>query len=214
MLKQCFENMLRLMKDYVAAKATHAEKMGNIDKMLQYSDMKKGELRDEQRAAFRTRKESLIASFIEQINEVKRIMEERQSELDLNSQKLSNALLFISTLAPESKPGISVMKKIADNFAGDSTSLNTLLCAAKCHGVDELFLKPIEELIYSESEMDNLLDKFMQAVDGNLMIRTAAREMMRAAQMCGVFLIVPTIEDEIGEDALMRSAFGLSVSAL
>ncbi|MBR0484643.1 MAG: hypothetical protein IJJ69_07715 [Oscillospiraceae bacterium] len=214
MLKEIFDKMISIMLDYVAVKAAHAEKLDQIDKMLQYSEWKKDELRAEQREDFRARKERLIVSFTEQVNEVKRIMSEKQTALDMGNQKLANALLFITALAPESKPDISVMKKIADNFAGDTSSLNTLLCAAECRGVDKLYLKPIEELIYSEKEMDDLLDKFIQAVDGNLMIRTAAKEVMTAAQMCGVILTVPEIEDEVGDNNFIRKAFGLSVSAL
>ena len=57
MLKEIFDKMISIMLDYVAVKAAHAEKLDQIDKMLQYSEWKKDELRAEQREDFRARKE-------------------------------------------------------------------------------------------------------------------------------------------------------------
>lgn len=209
MIRGAFKDMLSFMEDYVSKKAAYAKKIESIDALVEYSDWKKDQLRAEQRDAFNSQKEQLIEKFAARVECIKREMSNKQSTLDLENPALANALRFISSFTEDSKPDGEIMQKLADCFAGDNNMLELVLCAARNKKLNDVYLKPIERRIYSESKMDHILERFQDVVSGGLMIRSVVREVLEAAYTCGVVLDDPDIYDEIGTAEAARRVMGL-----
>ncbi len=214
MIRGAFNDMLTYMQDYALKKAAHVKKLESIDAMVEYSEWKKDQLCAEQRDAFNVQKEQLLEKFAKRVECIKQEMNNKQVELDLESPALANALLFINSFTEDSQPDREIMQKIADCFAGDNNMLKLLLSVARSKKLNRVYLEPIEKRIYSESKMDHLLVRFEDAVNGGLMIRSVAREMLEAAYTCGIVLNDIDLHDEIGETDFTRKVMGLSTSTL
>lgn len=68
MIQTLFEDLIKIMREYVNAKKSHFEKLNEIKQHWEYSDLKKGELSAEQKEEFIALKEKFISRFANDID--------------------------------------------------------------------------------------------------------------------------------------------------
>ena len=211
MLETNFNDMFSIMKKYVSEKETYSKKLESIDKMYEYSEKRKGELKAEQKEMFTASSNKLESEFSNRVEQIKKEIRDRQTGFDLGSSTLANAIAYFNALSDESYPEPETIKLIADHFISDNNSLGMLISIAKNKRLNKSCIDILQKNIYSESRIDNLLDGFVKVVNGTKMIQYLVNDVVGAAHLCNVELTAPEINDDIGSTIIARKAMGLPV---
>ena len=102
-----------------------------------------------------------------------------------------------------------LIESVASEFIGDTRSLNMLISIAESNGISKSAIDSIKELTYSDAELDAVLEKFINALDGGTVVDYVATNLNKVACKCNIKLDYE-VHDEIGHTALVRKAMGLS----
>lgn len=184
--------------------------MNEIQNNWEYSDLKKGELSEQEKTKFNALKEK----FIEKFTSIKKAFQDKQKNYSLNNAALYNAILFIVNTGKKNDSDFSVdpelIEQIAGEFIGDTRSLNMLVSIAESNGMSKTALDGIKKFAYSDAELDAVLEKFVHALDGGTIVDYVAVNLKKAAFKCGITLDDYEVHDEIGADTLVKKAMGLN----
>ncbi|MDE6666666.1 MAG: N-acetylmuramoyl-L-alanine amidase, partial [Ruminococcus sp.] len=106
-------------------------------------------------------------------------------------------------------------KKSEDNAAKLAAALlkKYNLSIAKSNGMDKTALDRIKKFVYSDAELDAVLEKFIHALDGGTIVDYVAVNLKKAAYKCGIVLDDYEVHDEIGADTLVGKVMGLNQSS-
>lgn len=100
--------------------------------------------------------------------------------------------------------------QIAIEFIGDTRSLNMLVSIAESNGISKAAVDEIRKYIYSDAELDAVLEKFIHALDGGTIVDYVAVNLKKAAFKCSIVLDDYEVHDEIGADTLVGKVMGLN----
>lgn len=122
-------------------------------------------------------------------------------------------MFFIANVDKKKDADFSVapelIEQIAGEFIGDTRSLNMLVSIAESNNISKSAIDSIKELIYSDSELDAVLEKFINALDGGTIVDYVATNLNKVAYKCNIKLDYE-VHDEIGHTMLIRKAMGLN----
>lgn len=202
--------MLRKKKKYF-------QKLNDIQNNWEYSDLKKGELSKQEKIKFNALKEKFIEKFTGNINSIKKAFQDKQKNYSLDNAALHNAMFFIANTGKKKDSDFSVdpelIEQIANEFIGDTRSLNMLVSIAESNGMSKTALGRIKKYTYSDAELDAVLEKFVHALDGGTIVDYVAVYLKKVAYKCGIVLNDYEVHDEIGADTLVRKTMGLNQSS-
>ncbi len=216
MMQVLFEGLIRTMREYVETKKRHFQKLKDIENHWEYSDLKKGELTEQEKTEFNALKEKFIEKFTGNINSIKKAFQDKQKNYSLNNTALYNAMFFIANTGKKKDLDFSVdpelIEQIASEFIEDTRSLNMLVSIAESNGMSKPALDGIKKFAYSDAELDAVLEKFVNALDGGTIVDYVAVNLKKVAYKCGIVLDDYEVHDEIGANILARRAMGLNQS--
>lgn len=214
MIQILFEGLIRTMREYVGEKKKYFQKVNDIQNNWEYSDIKKGELVSQAKAEFDSQKEKFIEKFTGNINSIKKAFQDKQKNYSLDNTALHNAMFFIANTGKKKDSDFSVdpelTEQVAGEFIGDTRSLNMLVSIAESNGMDKTALDRIKKFVYSDAELDAVLEKFIHALDGGTIVDYVAVNLKKAAYKCGIVLDDYEVHDEIGADTLVGKVMGLN----
>lgn len=214
MIQILFEGLVRTMREYVSAKEKYFQKVEDIQKNWEHSDMKKMELISQAKAEFDSQKEKFIEKFTGNVNSIKRTFQDKQKNYSLDNPALHNTMFFIVNVGKKKDSDFSVapelIESVVSEFIGDTRSLNMLLSVAESNGLSKTALDRIRKFAYSDAELDAVLEKFINALDGGTVVDYVAVNLKKVAYKCGIALDDCEVHDEIGADILVRNAMGLN----
>lgn len=214
MIQILFEGLIRTMREYVGEKKKYFQKVNEIQNNWEYSDIKKGELVSQAKAEFDSQKEKFIEKFTGNINSIKKAFQDKQKNYSLDNTALHNAMFFIANTGKKKDSDFSVdpelTEQIAIEFIGDTRSLNMLVSIAESNGMCKVAVDEIRKYIYSDAELDAVLEKFIHALDGGTIVDYVAVNLKKAAFKCGIILDDYEVHDEIGADTLIGKVMGLN----
>lgn len=191
--------------------------MNDIQNNWEYSDLKKGELSEQEKTNFNALKEKFIEKFTGNINSIKKAFQDKQKNYSLDNAALHNAMFFIANTGKKKDSDFSVepelIEQIASEFIGDTRSLNMLVSIAESNGMSKVAVDEIRKYTYSDAELDAVLEKFVHALDGGTIIDYVAVNLKKVAYKCGIVLNDYEVHDEIGADTLVRKTMGLNQSS-
>lgn len=123
-------------------------------------------------------------------------------------------MFFIANACKANQPDSSynepeLIYQIASEFIGDMRSLKMLASLAEQSGMNVASISKINELMYSEDELKDILEKFTQALDGGTLVDYIAADLNKVAYKCGVSLDDYEVYDDIGADRFTRSVMGI-----
>lgn len=211
MLESNFNDMFLIMKKHISEKEAYSKKLESIDKMYEYSEKRKGELKAEQKEMFTASSDKLISEFSNRVEQVKKEMKEKQADFDLGSSALCNAITYLNAMPDECYPDAETIRLIAAHFISDNNSLGILISIAKNKRLNKSCIDILQKNIYSEYRIDDLLDGFVKVVNGTKMVQYLVNDVVEAAHLCGIELTAPEINDDIGSTNIARKAMGLPV---
>lgn len=214
MIQILFEGLVRTMREYVSEKKKYFQTLKDIEQRWEYSDKKKSECRNQAKTEFDSQKEKYIEKFTSNVNSIKKAFQDKQKDFKLDNPALHNAMFFITNIGKKKDSDFSVspelIEQIAGEFIGDTRSLNMLLSVAESNGLSKTALDGIRKFAYSDAELDAVLEKFINALDGGTVVDYVAVNLKKVAYKCGIVLDDCEVHDEIGEDTLIRKAMGLN----
>lgn len=214
MIQVLFEGLIRTMREYVEEKKKYFQKVNDIQNNWEYSDLKKGELSEQEKIKFNALKEKFIEKFTGNINSIKKAFQDKQKNYSLDNTALYNAMFFIENTGKKKDSDFSVepelIEQIASEFIGDIRSLNMLVNIAESNGMTKTALDRIKKFAYSDAELDAVLEKFIHALDGGTIVDYVAVNLKKVAFKCGTALDDYKVHDEIGADTLVRKTMGLN----
>lgn len=198
-------------------KKKYFQKVNDIQKNWEYSDLKKGELSEQEKTKFNALKEKFIEKFTGNINSIKKAFQDKQKNYSLDNVALHNAMFFIANTGKKKDSDFSVdpeiIGQIAGEFIGDTRSLNMLVSIAESNGINKAAVDEIRKYTYSDAELDAVLEKFVHALDGETIVDYVAVYLKKVAYKCGIVLNDYEVHDEIGADTLVRKTMGLNQSS-
>lgn len=213
MIQLLFEGLIRTMREYVGEKKKYFQKVKDIQNNWEYSDIKKGELVSQAKAEFDAQKEKFIEKFTGNINSIKKAFQDKQKNYSLDNTALYNAMFFLANTGKKKDSDFSVepelIGQIAIDFIGDTRSLNMLVSIAESNGISKVAVDEIRKYIYSDAELDAVLEKFIHALDGGTIVDYVAVNLKKVAFKCGIVLDDYEVYDEIGADTLIKRTMGL-----
>ncbi|MCM1316279.1 MAG: hypothetical protein NC040_09970 [Muribaculaceae bacterium] len=213
MIQILFEGLIRVMREYVSEKSKYLQKVNDIQANWEYSDQKKGELTANAKAEFSAKKEQYIKKFTDNTEQIKKVFKDKQKDFRLDNPALNNAMFFIVNVGKKKDSDFSVspelIENIASEFIGDTRSLNMLLSVAESNGLSKTALDEIRKFAYSDAELDAVLEKFVNALDGGTIVDYVATNLNKVAYKCNIKLDYE-VHDEIGHNTLIRKAMGLN----
>lgn len=214
MIQILFEGLVRTMREYVSEKKKYFQTLKDIEQRWEYSDKKKSECRNQAESEFNELKKSFIDEFTGNINSIKKAFQDKQKSYSLDNTALHNAMFFIANVGKKKDSDFSVapelIEQIAGEFIGDTRSLNMLVSIAESNGLSKTALDGIRKFAYSDAELDAVLEKFVNALDGGTVVNYVAVNLKKVAYKCGIVLNDCEVYDEIGEDTLIKKAMGLN----
>ncbi len=213
MLQILFEGLVRTMREYVSEKKKYFQILQDIEQRWEYSDQKKNELKADAEAEFSAKKEQYIKKFTNNTEQIKKTFKDKQKDFRLDNLALNNAMFFISNIGKKKDSDFSVepelIENIASEFIGDTRSLNMLLNIAETNGLSKTALDGIRKFLYSDAELDAVLEKFINALDGGTIIDYVAINLNKVAYKCNIKLDY-AVHDEIGNTAFVGKVMGLN----
>ncbi|MDE5771008.1 MAG: hypothetical protein K2I06_05160 [Ruminococcus sp.] len=213
MIQILFEGLVRTMREYVEEKKKYLQKVNDIQNNWEYSDQKKGELTNNAKSEFSAKKEQYIKKFADNTERIKKAFKDKQKDFRLDNPALNNAMFFIVNVGMKKDADFSVnpelIESIASEFIGDTRSLNMLISIAESNGISKSAIDSIKEFTYSDAELDAVLEKFINALDGGTVVDYVATNLNKVARKCNIKLDYE-VHDEIGQTALIRKAMGLN----
>lgn len=214
MLQVLFEGLIRTIREYVETQKRHFQKLKDIENRWEYSDLKKGELTEQEKTEFNALKEKFIEKFTGNINSIKKVFQDNQKNYSLDNTALYNAMFFIANTGKKNGSNFSIapalIEQIASEFIEDTRSLNMLVSIAESNGMSRSDLDIIKKFAYSDAELDAVLEKFINALDGGTIVDYVAVNLKKAALKCGIILDDYEVHDEIGAATLAGKVMGLN----
>lgn len=208
MIQILFEGLVRTMREYVSEKKKYFQTLKDIEQRWEYSDKKKSECRNQAESEFNELKKSFIDEFTGSVNSIKKAFQDKQKSYSLDNPALHNAMFFISNIGKKKDTDFSVapelIESVVSEFIGDTKSLNMLLSVAESNGLSKTALDGIRKFVYSDAELDAILEKFVHALDGGTVVNYVAVNLKKVAYKCGIALDDCKVHDEIGEDTLIK----------
>ena len=213
MMQMLFEGLIRVMREYVSEKKKYFQTLQDIEQRWEYSDQKKGELIANAKAEFSAKKEQYIKKFTNNTGQIKKAFKDKQKDYRLDNPALNNAMFFIANIGKKKDSDFSVepelIENIASEFIGDARSLNMLLSIAEINGLSKTILDGIRKFVYSDAELDAVLEKFVNALDGETIVDYVAINLNKVAYKCNIKLDYE-VHDEIGHTAFIGKVMGLN----
>lgn len=84
-----------------------------------------------------------------------------------------------------------------------------LVSIAESNGLSKSAVDSIKELTYSDAELDAVLEKFINALNGDTIVDYVAENLNKIAVKCNITLDYE-VHDEIGLNTLIRKSAGLN----
>ena len=213
MIQILFEGLIRVMREYVSEKKRYFQTIQDIEQRWEYSDKKKSECKNQANSEFNALKKGFIDEFTGKVNSIKNAFNDKQKNYSLDNNALNNAMFFIANVGKKKDSDFSVapelIESIASEFIGDTRSLNMLLSVAESNGLSKTALDGIRKFAYSNAELDAVLEKFINALDGGTIVDYVATNLNKVAYKCNIKLDYE-VHDEIGHNTLIRKAMGLN----
>ena len=188
MLQILFEGLVRTMREYVSEKKKYFQIVQDIEQRWEYSDQKKNELKADAEAEFSAKKEQYIKKFTNNTEQIKKAFKDKQKDFSVEPVLIEN---------------------ISSEFIGDTRSLNMLLNIAETNGLSNTSLDGIRKFLYSDAELDAVLEKFINALDGGTIIDYVVINLNKVAYKCNINLDY-AVHDEIGHTAFVGKVMGLN----
>ena len=214
MIQILFEGLMRTICEYVSEKKKYFQTLKDIEQRWEYSDKKKSECRNQAESEFNELKKSFIDEFTGNINSIKKAFQDKQKSYSLDNTSLHNAMFFIANVGKKNDSDFSatpeLIESVVSEFIGDIRSLNMLLSIAESNGLSKTALDRIRKFLYSDAELDAVLEKFIHALDGGTIIDYVAVNLKKVAYKCGIVLDDCEVHDEIGADTLVKKTMGLN----
>ncbi len=213
MIQILFEGLIRVMREYVSEKKKYFQTLQDIEQRWEYSDKKKSECKNQAESEFNALKKGFIDEFTGNINSIKKAFQDKQKDFRLDNPALNNAMFFIVNVGKKKDSDFSVapelIENIASEFIGDTRSLNMLISIAESNGLNKSAIDSIKELTYSDAELDAVLEKFINALNGDTIVDYVAENLNKIAIKCNIALDYE-VHDEIGLNILIRKSAGLN----
>lgn len=214
MIQILFEGLICVMREYVSEKKKYFQTLQDIEQRWEYSDKKKSECKNQAELKFNALKKGFIDEFTDNVNSIKKAFKDKQKDFKLDNPALNNAMFFIANVGKKKDSDFSVALELIENiaceFIGDTRSLNMLLSIAESNGLSKTALDGIRKFAYSDAELDAVLEKFINALNGGTVVDYVAVNLKKVAYKCSIALDDCEVHDEIGEDTLIKKAMGLN----